>query len=302
MFFSRTLRQSRASATTLIAARRAVQKQKPLVQCITNYVSMDIMANVLCASDMSPAMAHGGKCGEAAEFAKLVATVGGAVNINLGTLDEDWALGAREAVKVCNDAKVPWVVDPVGVGFLSYRTGVLKDLLSQKPTVLRANPSECITCARFFPELKDMPATESEKSAQAKGVDSVVGSSDVNLEMIDALALHMGGVVCMTGAHDYVTDGKQKFSIQHEVPELQDVIASGCALGSVVAGFNAVEKENPAVATAHAVAYFTLAAEKARDGAGGAGPGSLRVGLMDCLKNLNETDMQKARIVDKSLA
>lgn len=30
----------------------------PLVQCITNFVSMDIMANVLLAAGCSPAMAH----------------------------------------------------------------------------------------------------------------------------------------------------------------------------------------------------------------------------------------------------
>lgn len=32
----------------------------PLVQCITNYVSMDIMANTLLAIGASPAMVHGG--------------------------------------------------------------------------------------------------------------------------------------------------------------------------------------------------------------------------------------------------
>lgn len=34
----------------------------PLVQCITNYVSMDIMANTLLAIGASPAMAHGELC------------------------------------------------------------------------------------------------------------------------------------------------------------------------------------------------------------------------------------------------
>lgn len=35
---------------------RAVQKEKPLVQCITNWVSMDFMANTLNAIGASPAM------------------------------------------------------------------------------------------------------------------------------------------------------------------------------------------------------------------------------------------------------
>ena len=31
-------------------------QQKPLIQCITNFVSMDLMANVLLAAGASPAM------------------------------------------------------------------------------------------------------------------------------------------------------------------------------------------------------------------------------------------------------
>lgn len=36
----------------------AVIQKRPLVQCITNFVSMDLMANVLLAAGASPAMAH----------------------------------------------------------------------------------------------------------------------------------------------------------------------------------------------------------------------------------------------------
>lgn len=36
-----------------------LRTDSPLVQCITNYVAMDIMANTLLAVGASPAMAHG---------------------------------------------------------------------------------------------------------------------------------------------------------------------------------------------------------------------------------------------------
>ncbi len=35
---------------------QAVRAKRPLVHCITNFVSMDIMANVLLAAGCSPAM------------------------------------------------------------------------------------------------------------------------------------------------------------------------------------------------------------------------------------------------------
>lgn len=155
---------------------RQVRAAGPLVQCVTNYVSMDIMANVLIASNMSPAMAHGGVCNEAQEFAKIAS----GVNINLGTLDEDWAIGARAAAQVCIDMKKPWVLDPVGFGALSYRTGVIKDLIKMGPTVLKGNASEMITCAKLtYPEdFEDVPGTVAQdgETTEAKGVDSTISS------------------------------------------------------------------------------------------------------------------------------
>lgn len=49
----------RCSASDCWQAVQKLRSQCPLVQCITNYVSMDIMANTLPAIGASPAMAHG---------------------------------------------------------------------------------------------------------------------------------------------------------------------------------------------------------------------------------------------------
>lgn len=67
-----------------------MRKCNPLVQCITNYVSMDIMANILLASGASPAMLHGIK--EIEEFAAITT----AISINIGTLDPDWLESMRQ--------------------------------------------------------------------------------------------------------------------------------------------------------------------------------------------------------------
>ena len=49
----------KCSALDCWHALEELRSRCPLVQCITNYVSMDIMANVLLAAGASPAMAHG---------------------------------------------------------------------------------------------------------------------------------------------------------------------------------------------------------------------------------------------------
>lgn len=279
---------------------KQVRATGPLVQCVTNYVSMDIMANVLIAANMSPAMAHGGVCGEAAEFAKLAS----GVNINLGTLDEDWALGAKESAKVCIEMKKPWVLDPVGFGAMAYRTGVIKELIQMGPTVLKGNASEMITCAKLtFPEdFKDVPATTSqnEGATEAKGVDSAVSSDTVNLELLDNFAKRFGGTVCMTGKYDYITDGTEKYWVKHSVPMLQDFTASGCSLGAVITGFCATSDTSPALSTALAVAYYTLAGEKTmEDPSYSRGPGSFRQGFLDTLRNLTEDEVEKRAKVEK---
>src|SRR5699024_11868780 len=99
----------------LDAIRAAVRAQSPLVQCITNYVSMDITANVLNAAGASPAMVHDVE--EAGEFAALAS----AVVINIGTPSPPWVDGMRAAARSAADAGTPWVLDPVAVGATSYR-------------------------------------------------------------------------------------------------------------------------------------------------------------------------------------
>ena len=56
----------------------------PLVQNIANYVSMNVMANVLLAAGASPAMVHAEE--EAAEFAGFTQ----ALTVNIGTLSAPW--------------------------------------------------------------------------------------------------------------------------------------------------------------------------------------------------------------------
>ena len=76
---------------------------RPLIQNITNYVAMNVMANALLASGASPAMLHAEE--EAGEFAAIAS----ALTINIGTLSTDWVRGMIVAAESANDNGVPWV-------------------------------------------------------------------------------------------------------------------------------------------------------------------------------------------------
>lgn len=113
-----------------------VREMVPLVQCITNYVSMDIMANTLLAAGASPAMVHALE--EIHEFTALTS----ALCINIGTLSPDWIFSMKVAATRANEMRKPWVLDPVGVGATQFRTEKCVELIRLKPTVIRGNASE----------------------------------------------------------------------------------------------------------------------------------------------------------------
>ena len=74
---------------------RKVRESAPLVQSITNYVSMDISANGLLAFGASPAMVH------AEEEVEDLVAIASALVVNIGTLSPPWVLRGRGRPKDC---------------------------------------------------------------------------------------------------------------------------------------------------------------------------------------------------------
>ena len=247
---------------------QAIRREAPLVQNITNFVSMDVVANGLLALGASPAMVHAVE--ELADFVPL----NSALVINIGTLSPSWVLSMTRAASLMKERRKPWVFDPVGVGASAYRTSVAHDLLAIGPDVIRGNASEILTLAGVV-------------LGGGKGVDSVHGSEQA-IEAADALAAKTGAVVAVTGKIDYVTDGKRSQRIANGHPMMTRVTALGCTASAIVAAFLTVE-DDALAASAEALAIYGLAAERAAILADG--PGSLRWRLLDELAALDETKL-----------
>ncbi|SDS00484.1 hydroxyethylthiazole kinase [Microlunatus soli] len=240
-----------------------LRARRPLVQCITNYVSMDLAANLLNAAGASPAMVHHPQ--EAGEFAGLA----DAVVANIGTPSPDWADGIVAATTVAVERGVPWVLDPVAVGATSYRRDLAGRLLTNRPTVIRGNAGEVLALAGV--------------AGASRGVDSAADSSAVG-DQAAALAAEAGCVVAVTGARDLVTDGRRQLTIDGGDRRAPMITALGCSATALVAACCAVGEDRLA-ATAAALAMITVAIERA--GRDAAGPGSLRWRLLDELADLS---------------
>lgn len=247
---------------TEIAARLATMRATaPLVQNITNYVAMNVMANVMLAAGASPAMVHAEE--EAAEFAGFTH----ALTINIGTLSGPWVAAMEAAATAASERGTPWVLDPVAVGATAFRREVGARLVAMKPAVVRGNASEIMALAG--------------DAGRGKGVDSADGVEAAE-DAARRLARVTGGVVAVTGPVDYVTDGTRGWRIANGDPMMPKITALGCSLTGVVGAF--LVGQPAAEATVAALAYYGLAGEMAAKTA--TGPGSFAVAFLDALHTL----------------
>lgn len=256
-----------------LAAMRAAA---PLVQCITNYVAMNVAANVLLAAGASPAMVHARE--EAGEFAAF----SGALTINIGTISPDWVAGMTAAAGGALAAGRPWVLDPVAHMATAYRRRVVTELLELQPAIIRGNASEILALRGG--------------ASKARGVDSkdqVEAAEDAARK----LALARKCVVAATGRTDFVTDGTRTARIAGGSDWMPRVTALGCSLTCLVGAYAAVESD-PFNATVAALTHFAVSGRQAHAGADG--PGSFVVAFLDALAAVNGAGLDAQAEVELS--
>lgn len=252
-----------------------LREQRPLVQTITNFVSMDVAANALLAIGASPAMVHAPE--EVADFLRLAA----ALVINIGTLSKPWIDSMLIAAGAAQAQRKPWVLDPVGVGATAFRNETVAALLAHRPAIVRGNASEIMAIARI--------AGVTDAVAVPRGVDAANTTAEAE-GLAVALARRLSCVIAATGAQDIVTDGTRLVRLANGDPVMTRVTALGCALSAIAGAFAAVTGDAFAAAVA-AVAIYGVAGEMAAEGDGRIGAGSYRVAFLDRLDRIEAGDL-----------
>ncbi|RWX81714.1 hydroxyethylthiazole kinase [Neorhizobium lilium] len=246
----------------------AMRQANPLVQCITNYVAMNIAANVMLAAGASPAMVSAVE--EAGEFAGIA----GALTVNIGTLSASWIAGMKAAAAAANGAGKPWVLDPVAHYATGFRRQVTAELLGLKPTIIRGNASEIMALAGHSPRGQGVDSGDPTYAAEGPAM---------------ALAQQQGCIVAVTGEVDFVTDGRRTVRILGGSPVMPRITALGCSLTCLVGAFAAIRPEAPMEATVAALALFAAAGEDAARTANG--PGSFQPLFLDRLASLTGAEL-----------
>jgi len=243
----------------------------PLVQCITNTVVQNFVANVLLASGASPAMVQTPE--ESGDFAAIA----NALTVNLGTLNPNVAAGAVAAVRGAKASGRPWVLDPVAHFATPYRARINADLLAQRPTILRGNASEIMAFAG--------------QASAGRGVDAGDGV-EAAMPAARLLARRIGGVVLVSGPRDFVTDGARAALVSGGSALMPRVTGTGCAMTGLLGAHAAVT--DPFTACLATAVHFALAGERAAVEA--AGPGSFVPAFIDALAAVQPAEISMERI------
>jgi hydroxyethylthiazole kinase len=245
-----------------------VRETNPLVDCITNFVTVNDCANILLAYGASPAMCD--SFDESYNFARISL----ALYINSGTYIKEHESAAIEAVLGAKKAGIPVVIDPVGCGALPKQIQVFKHLAEIGGVdIIKANMGEIMALAG--------------RRAEVKGVDSGGDIAGIE-EAAKELAQQYRCVVAASGRADVISDGERLVRAHNGVEMLTKITGAGCMLGALCAAAAAGAKSaglDMFSAALAAVLSMGIAGELAAETA--KLPGSFRVALMDSIYLVN---------------
>ena len=225
-----------------------LRKTMPLIHNITNYVTVNDVANILLACGGSPIMS------DEAEDVEDITSICNGLNINIGTLHKSSIEGMLRAGKKANDLHHPILLDPVGAGASKFRTETALGLMQElNPAVIRGNISEIKTLALG--------------SGTTKGVDADVSDAvteenlEQAIEFVKAFSKKTGTIIAVTGRIDLVTDGNRCYVIRNGRPEMGKITGTGCQLSGMMTAFITANPDEMLEAAAAAVCAMGLAGE-----------------------------------------
>ncbi len=242
----------------------AIREKNPLVVNITNNVVTNTTANGLLALGASPAMSH------AVEEMDELPALANALVLNIGTPERSYVESMFKACATAVRLHIPIVLDPVAAGISRLRDDICKRILESFPlAVIRGNASEIMALAG--------------EKGQSKGADSTQ-ASDEAVSAGRMLATQQKTIVSISGARDFITDGKKILAVDNGHAMMPRVTGLGCT-ATAITGACVAAVADPLAAASHAMAVMGICGEMAAMKA--EGPGTLQVHFYDALYNLD---------------
>ena len=256
-----------STPTNLSEQHRQTQREKPLVNAITNNVTVNQVANIILHWGGLPVMSD-----DIRELDEMV-SISGACLLNMGTVSETGEEAMIRAGEAARQNDVPLVIDPVGAGATETRTRIATRLADDLPvSILNGNRGEIAAIAG--------------KEANVQGVESVGDHPEI-AETAMACARQIDAIVVASGATDIVASTQTTYEITAGDELMSTVVGTGCMLGGTLAAFAGGSDDYLSAALAGTLA-FGLAGEAAVDEYGTVhGPGSYEPAFRDAAANFS---------------
>lgn len=259
----------------ICTALQAVRSERPLVHCITNYVTVNDVANILLALGASPIMAD-----DEAEVAEIT-SMASALVLNIGTLNARTIPAMIQAGQCANQKGIPVILDPVGAGASTLRRETTKRILAEvNVSIVRGNLSEIAFVAGLNSAVKGVDVGEEQHEAQ---------------EVAKLAAQKIQGIAAITGAVDVISDGSRLVCLQNGHPMLARVTGTGCMSTALVAAYAA--QTDALTAAVGGILSMGIAGELAYQATGAIGTGRFHLALIDAISRLDkDTLRERARL------
>ena len=255
-----------------------LRRQNPIVFNISNFVTVQDVANGINAIGASPIMSE-----EVAEADEMV-QMAQAVCLNLGAFTAPQVHQIKVTGQLANRHHKPLVVDPVAVGAVAYRAKVAAELFNAfHPDVLRGNAGEIAALAGV--------------DWQAKGIDAGSGAADL-VAIAKTCAQKQHCTVILSGPTDVITDGTRAVRVTNGTPLFQTHVGSGDMLSSIVAAFCAVEPDTFEAAQT-ACLVFAAIGQRVAASERQMGAGTFIIKLMDALQQTTVAEIDAIAAYDE---
>ena len=258
-----------------------VKEKTPLVHNITNYVTVNDVANALLASGGSPIMSD-----EPDDVSDITSICGG-LNINIGTLNKRSIEAMLISGKKSKEIGHIVLLDPVGAGASKLRTETALKIMNEiKPDVIRGNISEIKTLALGSGTTKGVDADAADIVTE-ENLDSMV-------EFAKAFSQKTGAVIAITGGIDLVADSKNCYVIRNGDSLMSRITGTGCMLSGLTTAYAVANPDNITEAVAASVCLMGIAGEigvsNMKDGEGNS---RLRNHIIDAIYNMDADELIK---------
>ncbi len=262
-----------------------VSNNVSLIHSITNYVTVNDVANVILASKASPIMAD-----EKQEVSEIT-NICDALLLNIGTLNERVVTSMMIAGETANKKGIPIIFDPVGAGASTYRSEVAKNIVKTlHPTIIRGNVSEIK--ALFTDE-------QATRGVDASDLDIINDSNlEESIKMVAKFAREAATIIVVSSEYDLISDGSTTYVVKNGCSEMSKITGTGCMLSAVVASYVAANVENTLKAAMYAVAIVGFSGELASFKA--AGFSSMKMHFIDEISKMDVEVLKKGIRYEKA--